>query len=226
MNFLLLQINDSAFPIGGYTQSYGIETYVQKQLLHDKQTVTDFLRTLLKNCFLYGELLTVRLAYEYAGNQNLQKLVDLEQLYKAAKTPQEIRQASNKIGNRFYKATASMGLGLDMEFYHNYYARCGKNTVSHAVLYGIFCACANIDKDEVLQNYLYSQSSAHITNCVKLIPLSQTEGQQILFSLTDVYAEVLEQVLQLTTEQLFANAPAYDIYCMQHETLYSRLYMS
>ena len=36
MDFLLLQINDSAFPIGSYTQSFGLETYVQKGLITNK----------------------------------------------------------------------------------------------------------------------------------------------------------------------------------------------
>jgi len=30
--FYLLQISDPLFPIGGFTQSYGLETYVQKGL--------------------------------------------------------------------------------------------------------------------------------------------------------------------------------------------------
>ena len=30
--FLLLQVNDALFPIGGYSHSYGLETYIQKGL--------------------------------------------------------------------------------------------------------------------------------------------------------------------------------------------------
>ena len=36
--FLLLQINDSLFPIGGYSHSYGLETYIQKGLVNDGST--------------------------------------------------------------------------------------------------------------------------------------------------------------------------------------------
>ena len=28
--FFLLQVNDALFPIGGYSHSYGLETYIQK----------------------------------------------------------------------------------------------------------------------------------------------------------------------------------------------------
>ncbi len=31
--FILLQVNDALFPIGGYSHSYGLETYIQRILL-------------------------------------------------------------------------------------------------------------------------------------------------------------------------------------------------
>ena len=34
--FFLLQVNDALFPIGGYSHSYGLETYIQKGLVHDE----------------------------------------------------------------------------------------------------------------------------------------------------------------------------------------------
>ena len=36
--FLLLQINDAMFPIGAYSHSYGLETYIQNGIVHDSQT--------------------------------------------------------------------------------------------------------------------------------------------------------------------------------------------
>ena len=37
--FLLLQVNDALFPIGAYSHSYGLETYIQKNLLSDRKSV-------------------------------------------------------------------------------------------------------------------------------------------------------------------------------------------
>ena len=34
----LFQIHDSAFPIGSYTQSYGMETYIQEDLFEQKKS--------------------------------------------------------------------------------------------------------------------------------------------------------------------------------------------
>ena len=33
--FYLLQVNDALFPIGGYSHSQGLETYIQRGIVHD-----------------------------------------------------------------------------------------------------------------------------------------------------------------------------------------------
>ena len=35
LNFYLLQINDALFPIGAYSHSQGLETYIQRGIVHD-----------------------------------------------------------------------------------------------------------------------------------------------------------------------------------------------
>ena len=45
--FLLLQVNDSLFPIGGYSHSYGLETYIQKG-----KTADAYIRRRLRYNFL------------------------------------------------------------------------------------------------------------------------------------------------------------------------------
>ncbi len=39
----LLQINDSMFPIGSFTHSYGLETYVDKGLVNNNETAKNML---------------------------------------------------------------------------------------------------------------------------------------------------------------------------------------
>ena len=65
--FLLLQINDSLFPIGGYSHSYGLETYIQKGLVSDGSTARLYIENRLRCSLLYTDLLAVRLAYEGGG---------------------------------------------------------------------------------------------------------------------------------------------------------------
>ena len=65
-----------------------------------------------------------------------------------------------------------------------------------------------------------------VTNCVKTIPLSQTSGQKILAGCYSCLSDVLVRVKALTEDDLCLSAPGFDVRGMQHESLYSRIYMS
>ena len=106
--FLLLQINDSLFPIGGYSHSYGLETYIQKGLVSDGNTARLYIENRLRCSLLYTDLLAVRLAYEAAAKEDLEKLEELEDVLDASKIPLELREASRKLGSRFVKTLQHM----------------------------------------------------------------------------------------------------------------------
>jgi urease accessory protein len=273
--YLLLQINDAAFPIGAYAHSFGLETYVQVGAVHDAPSARDYLEQMLQNVFLYGDLLLARLAWQAARaacatcaaktagiagqavpetrslnnaivtscdtvaittvdavtatdvaadvSQNstsftleeLATLESLEELACASRTPLELREASVKLGSRFAKTTAGFSQDLSPSAQHSY-----------AIAYGEFCALHDIDLQEALSAFIFAQTSAQITTCVKLIPLSQTAGQILLAGFYPLFDQLLASVLALTADDLFRSTPGYDIRAMQHEQLYSRLYMS
>ena len=89
--FILLQVNDAQFPIGGYSHSYGLETYIQKNIVNDPESALAFMESSIMNSFLYSELLPARLAYEYALEGKLDKILELEEIVEASKSPVEIR---------------------------------------------------------------------------------------------------------------------------------------
>ena len=62
--FYLLQVNDALFPIGGYSHSQGLETYIQKGIVHDWETACEYITQKLRWSLLYKDLLGVRLAFE------------------------------------------------------------------------------------------------------------------------------------------------------------------
>ena len=152
--FYLLQVNDALFPIGGYSHSQGLETYIQRGIVRDIDTARE--------------------------NGIFRKYLD---------------------------------------------ARKGK-AVNHSCIYGVFCAEMEIALNEAMTHYLYAQTSAIVTNCVKTIPLSQTSGQQLLSGCYVEFDDILTDVMNRREDDLCLSAPGFDLRGIQHEKLYSRLYMS
>lgn len=225
--FYLLQINDALFPIGGYSHSQGLETYIQRGLVHDEDTAREYITNKIKWNFEYTELLAARLAYEAAEKKNLKGILRLEELLEASRIPMEQREAARKMGSRFAKTIEKLELPISESGIFRKYldARKGK-TVNHCCIYGIFCAEMQISLEEALSHYLYAQTSAIVTNCVKTIPLSQTSGQKLLSGCYGEFEMILKDVMKKREEDLCLSAPGFDIRGIQHERLYSRLYMS
>lgn len=224
--FLLLQVNDALFPIGAYSHSYGLETYIQKGLVSSAKDAWGYIRNRLAYGFCYSEFLAAKLAYEYAGEKDLEKLLELEELLEASRVPREARQAGGKLGSRFVKTAGVMEIPYKSDIFQRYRESLGKKPPQHAVVYGVFCAAAGIPYGEAMIHYLFAQTSAMVTNCVKTIPLSQTDGQRLLYKSHGIFPEILDRLEELTQEDLCLSAPGFDIRCMQHEGLYSRIYMS
>ncbi len=224
--FMLLQLNDSQFPIGGYSHSYGLETYVQRGIVHDAKTAEEYIRRRLRYNVLYTDLLTVRLAYCLAQQQDGAGLDRLETLLEASRLPQEIRDGSRRLGRRFVKTLDKMEISWQNGFYLDFFSRRKSEPVCYPCAYGVACACAGLPERDTLACFLYAQTAAMVTNSVKLIPLSQSDGQRMLSGMYPLFEELLQQVETAGEEMLCASTPAFDLRSMQHETLYSRLYMS
>lgn len=224
--FILLQVNDALFPIGGYSHSYGLETYIQKNIVKDPDSAFDFMKSSIQHSFLYSELLPARLAFEYAQKGELKKILELEELVEASKSPVEIRAAAQKLGSRFIKTVISMQVDYVSNIF-NEYAEAMKNSLpTYAVAYGVFCAAVGIEQRRAMESFLYTNTSGKVVSCVKTIPLSQTQGQQILVKCHKVFTETLDKLQTLDERHICLSNPGFDVRCMQHEVLYSRLYMS
>lgn len=225
--FYLLQVNDALFPIGGYSHSQGLETYIQRGIVHDEQSAKEYILNKIKWSIAHTELLAARLSYEAAVREDLSELTKIEEILEASRIPMEQRKASEKMGSRFIKTIEKMGLSICADGVLRKYLDAQKaKPINHCCVYGVFCAAMKIELTEVLSHYLYGQTSAMVTNCVKTVPLSQSAGQMLLSDCYVLFQEVLEQVMNWDKSELCLSAPGFDIRGIQHERLYSRLYMS
>lgn len=81
--FLLLELNDALFPIGHMHTRMGSRRMCSK-LVHDAATAGKWLQAYFSGNFLYGELLSARLAYEaFPEPDGIERLQTLEEEVRA-----------------------------------------------------------------------------------------------------------------------------------------------
>ena len=153
-------------------------------------------------------------------------IVELNNILCASKLPEELRNAGTKLGLRLIKILEK--ILEENDFFREFMeaVKAEKCESNYSVVFGIAAFLMNAARNEAMCAVTYSTASAIINNCAKLIPISQMDGQKILFQAHGTIEEIIETACALGKEELGVSGTGFDIRSMQHERLYTRIYIS
>lgn len=221
----LLHLVDPTLPIGGFNHSNGLETFVQQGKVCTKDSLEEYVQTQLLQNWIYNDGAYLSLAFDAMEQGNLARIIELDQELAASKVARESREGSYKLGVRLLKIFIRYeNHPLLAEFQQ---ALAEKRCLGFfPIVFAMVAKAMNLDKSDTLYAFYYNAAVGAVTNGVKLIPLSQMDGQDILFDLRNPIANAVEQSLTPDPDWLGAATLANDVRSMQHEQLHTRLYMS
>ncbi|MCC8042504.1 MAG: hypothetical protein LIO69_03165 [Oscillospiraceae bacterium] len=214
----VMQAIDPLFPIGAFTLSNGMETYVQRGIVSDRESLLRFLKA-----YVYT-LPTGDLGFAAKAAKG-EDYALLDELFSASKSPLELRSGSEKLCRRFIKSEALLNSCPLLEEYSERIAA-GVLAGSHPVAMGLFIRDIGANLTESLEMYCYSLLSASVNHAVKLVPLRQSDGQSALSEMIDGIPETVQKALNVSLYDLGIGGSGFDLRSMEHEALPARLYIS
>jgi urease accessory protein len=214
----LLQLVSPSLPIGGYTYSQGIEWAVEAQWIGNQVELQLWLDGVMQTNLCYLELPILQRMLAAWSLRDLTQLEHWNEVLIASRETAELRLEEANRARAFYGVLKSLEPSADE---YQLILR-----QSHIAGYSFACERWGIDFERAACGWLWSWLENLVLSAVKIIPLGQTAGQQIIFSLGAFIPEVVAAAEAVADDEIGASSMAQAIASARHETQYTRLFRS
>ena len=206
----LLAFMSPAFPMGGFAYSHGLERAIDDGTVTSADEVREWIESLLFHGSGWNDAVLFAEAYDAddAGR------TEIDELALALAASRERALETSDLGQSFAKSVAILSASEAMKFR------------TYPVVVAAACEKTCIDKRTGLLGYLQAFSNNLIAVAVRLIPLGQTKGLEVMRDLMPVVSEAAERALMASLDDLGSSTLLSDIASMKHEAQFSRVFRS
>jgi urease accessory protein len=223
VNLRLLQLGDSALPIGGYSHSWGLEAAIDRVLVRDAPGLEQWARSWLCHAVGPFEGVVVGAVCRAAAQGNWTTVQQANDFVRVGLTPATLRQASRDMGEQLLALagawpwaadTVTKLYGLNADEWH------------HAPVFATLTAAAGAAPEDAILLYLNQAALGAIGAGVRGIPIGHTHGQQVLARLHDDLHALARDLVDRPLDVAGSLCPAYEMLCHAQSELYTRLFRS
>ncbi|OCA85032.1 urease accessory protein UreF [Pseudobacillus wudalianchiensis] len=221
----LFQLCDSNFPTGAFSHSFGLESYIQSDVVRDQRTFFEWLQVYVHEQLIYTDGLACRLVYDALLREDLEQVWKMGRLLTVQNLPRETREGTNMIGDRMLKLSQSLYAFPLLALYRDQIKN--KQSFAHpAIVFTMVAHGLEVPKPNAILYYLYSAVSSLVQNAVRAIPLGQTAGQVITHQFHSELQRAAEKIIQLPENDFGIVSPGLELAQMEHERVNIRIFMS
>lgn len=215
----LFQLISPSLPVGGFTYSQGLEWAIEKGWVSTKETLEQWLKSQLFESLACLELpVLVRIQQCLAVNDHPSAQSWCNYLA-SSRESKELRLEEYQRGIAFSQLLPTLGISLIPEL-------TAMVKTSQLAAFALAINQWHIPLEKALGGYLWSWLENMVVAGIKLIPLGQSAGQQLLMVLAESIPLAVDKALTIKDEEIGSFTPALVMASCRHEHQYTRLFRS
>ncbi len=211
-----LQLGDSAFPSGAFTQSYGLETLVSEKAVFNAAGVEEVLAAHLRHRLARADLPALLAAHQAAAASDTDLVRQIDDMLTATKMTREERQASQRVGARLIAEAKRLAPSPIFE----------SGPCNGAVAFALAGCAMGLDARESATTYGYSFAAALVSAAMRLLRMGHGDAQSILRLSHALIEQAVNEAETIRWAELCPFAPQLDLAIARHEHSQVRLFGS
>lgn len=223
----LLQLTSPSLPLGAYSYSEGLESLITQGAISSAESLALWLKRELNYGAIRLEAAIMLRAYLSVTAGDVQTLDDWNSWSSAAKESSELRYQSWQMGTSLLRLLIDLQPQTDGHLPTiKQLAQILGRQCNYSVAFGIGAAYWKLNSESALLGYLQSWTANLISVGVRLIPLGQTSGQQLLFQLNQDIIKAATIIISLSDNDLYSCSFGLGLASMTHQYQHVRLFRS
>lgn len=219
----LLQLASPALPVGAFSYSSGLEAAVEHGLVTDAASAQDWIRDGLREVVGRAELpLLKRFHAGWCAGGDLQAVAGWNAWHLASRESAELRSETEQMGWSLVRLIDRLAWG-DPE---RRAALRALQPIGFPCAYAFAAVAIGTSYAAAATAFCFAWMENQVMAAIKSVPLGQTTGQQILFSLRPEIAATIDAASGLKDDEIVSFAPLLGILSSRHALQYSRIFRS
>lgn len=220
----LLQFTDSAFPVGTFSFSNGLETASFEHIVSNAATLEAFARSQSHQAAFSDGVAALK-AFQAIKDGNLEACKDIDKYLFSFKMNDEARLMATRMG----KKLSELGVRL---YSNNYLDNWMKDVSSGAtpgmypVAQGLLFAIAGLDEKELFCCHQYGVINMVLSAALRCVRVSHYDTQKILDTLSEEVPSLYDEASKMELKDMNAFYPQLDILASLHEKGNMRMFMN
>lgn len=216
----LLQLCSANLPTGAYAFSQGLETATEEGWLKNVDDTAHWLDVQLTNSLGMGELPLLRRSISALNNQDLCAQRHWNHVALAMRETKELRLTDTATGDALLRVFRGLNKGDVVHVFDD------ETDVSFVSAFALAASQWSIGVEDACLGYAWSWLENQVAAATKLVPLGQTQSQQLLERLQPRVLSAIEQSRHCDDDDIGSSLPGLAIASCWHEHQYSRLFRS